>query len=79
MTHGGDNQDVWAIDDITIREVPSAKSIKRNLHVKTFQTKLVYIRPRFILSFRLESTNRKESMTTFDLNDVKTLSLECLN
>ena len=79
MTHGGDNQDVWAIDDITIREVPSAKSIKRNLHVKTFQTKLVYIRPRFILSFRLESTNRKESMTTFDLNDVKTLFLECLN
>ena len=79
MTHGGDNQDVWAIDDITIREVPSAKSIKRNLHVKTFQTKLVYIRPRFILSFRLESTNRKESMKTFDLNDVKTLFLECLN
>ena len=34
MTHGGDNQDVWAIDDITIREVISTKLIKRNLHIK---------------------------------------------
>jgi hypothetical protein len=34
MTHGGDNQDVWAIDDITIRDVISTKSIKRNLHIK---------------------------------------------
>lgn len=75
MTHGGDNQDVWAIDDITIREIPSAKSIKQNLHVKTFETKLIYIRPRFILSFRLESTNRKESITTFDINDVNILVL----
>ena len=70
MTHGGDNQDVWAIDDITIREIPSTKSIKRNLHVKTFQTKLVYIRPGFILTFRVEPVNRKESITVFDLNDV---------
>lgn len=77
--HGGDNQDVWAIDDITIHEIPSTKLIKRNLHVKTYQTKLVYIRPRFILSFRLESTNRKESITTFDINDVKNTCFACLN
>lgn len=34
MTHGGDNQDVWAIDDIIIRDVISAKTTKRNLHIK---------------------------------------------
>jgi hypothetical protein len=64
MIHGGDNQDVWAIDDITIRDVISTKLIKKNLHVKNFQTKLIYIRPGYILSFQLESK------TLFDLNDV---------
>ena len=34
MNHGGDNQDVWAIDDISIREIPSLKTIKRNLNTK---------------------------------------------
>jgi hypothetical protein len=34
MTHGGDNQDVWAIDDILIRDLVSTKLIKRTLHVK---------------------------------------------
>jgi len=34
MTHGGDNQDVWAIDDILIRDVVSTKLIKRTVHVK---------------------------------------------
>lgn len=76
MTHGGDNQDVWAIDDIIIREIPSAKSIKRNLHVKTYQTKSIYIRPGFILIFRIEPINRKEPITVFDLNDVGTILLE---
>jgi hypothetical protein len=71
MTHGGDNQDVWAIDEIKIRDVISTKLIKRNLHVKHFQTKLIYIQPGFILSVRLESMNRKESKILFDLDDVK--------
>ena len=34
MTHSGDNQDVWAIDDITIRNIVSKKLIKKNLHVQ---------------------------------------------
>jgi len=71
MTHGGDNQDVWAIDDITIRDVISPKLIPRNLHLKTFQTKLIYIRPGFILGFRLESINRKE----FNFDDVEKIEL----
>lgn len=33
-THGGDNQDVWAIDDITIRDTVSKKSIKKSLSTK---------------------------------------------
>ena len=70
MTHGGDNQDVWAIDDITIRDIFSSKLIKRNLHLKTFQTKLTYIRPGFILNFQLESLQRKESKASFDFDDV---------
>ncbi|CAF0744576.1 unnamed protein product [Adineta steineri] len=71
MIHGGDNQDVWAIDDIIIRDVISTKSIKKNAHVKTFQTKLTYIRPGYILSFRLEPINRKESNILFDFNDIR--------
>lgn len=34
MTHGGDNQDVWAIDDIHIRDLIAPKSIKRPSNVK---------------------------------------------
>lgn len=34
MNHAGDNQDVWAIDDIRIRDVPTAKAMKKQLHVK---------------------------------------------
>lgn len=64
MIHGGDNQDVWAIDDINIRDVISTKLIKRNLHIKTFQTKLIYIRPGYILNFQLESK------VSFDFHDV---------
>jgi hypothetical protein len=71
MTHGGDNQDVWAIDEIKIRDVISTKLIKRNLHVKNFQTKLIYIQPGFVLNVRLESMNRKESKILFELDDVK--------
>jgi hypothetical protein len=69
MTHRGDNQDVWAIDDITIRDVIPTKSIPKNLHVKNYQTKLIYIRPGFILTFRLESLTRKE----FSFDDVHIL------
>ncbi|CAF4418864.1 unnamed protein product, partial [Rotaria sp. Silwood2] len=70
MTHGGNNQDVWAIDDITIRDVISKKLIKKSLHVKNFQTKLTYIRPGYILSFRLELIQRKELKISFDFDDI---------
>ncbi|CAF4678933.1 unnamed protein product [Rotaria sp. Silwood1] len=70
MTHGGNNQDVWAIDDITIRDVISKKLIKKSLHVKNFQTKLTYIRPGYIFSFRLELIQRKESKILFDFDDI---------
>lgn len=91
MSHGGDNQDVWAIDDISIREIPSLKTIKRNLNTKyqtismcltilewgffhrNFHNKAVYIRPGYILSFQLQSTNRKEAKSSIDLNDVSSI------
>ncbi len=73
MIHGGDNQDVWAIDDINIRDVIPTRLIKRNLHIKTFQTKLTYIRPGYILSFRLESK------MLFDFNDVNYFYLFIFN
>ena len=40
MAHGGDDQDVWAIDDIIIRDVSVIKSIKRTYHVKYVKTKM---------------------------------------
>ncbi len=64
MTHGGDNQDVWAIDDITIRDIIPRKFIEKNFH-----RKLIYIRPGFILTFRLEAINSK---VQFNVNDVRT-------
>ena len=89
MAHGGDDQDVWAIDDIIIRDVSVIKSIKRTYHVKyvktkvciqidflctlirTFQTKLMYIRPGYILSFRLDAINNKEPNVILDVDDVR--------
>ncbi|CAF0939143.1 unnamed protein product [Adineta ricciae] len=71
MAHGGDDQDVWAIDDIIIRDVSVIKSIKRPYHVKTFQTKLMYIRPGYILSFRLDAINHKDPNIMLDVDDIR--------
>ncbi|CAF5171313.1 unnamed protein product, partial [Rotaria magnacalcarata] len=72
MIHSGENQDVWAIDDITIRDVISKTLIEKSVPVKTFQLKLTYIRPGYVLNFRLEFVNRKESSKLlFDLNDIQ--------
>jgi len=71
MSYGIDNQDVWAIDDITIRDVPSTKQIKRNLHLKTYKSKLTYIRPGFLLYFRLGSSQRK----VFHYDDVENMKI----
>lgn len=38
IVHSGENQDVWAIDDITIRDVISKKSIKKITPVKYVRT-----------------------------------------